>query len=226
MIISDKHKYIFIAIPKTGTTAIQSFLLEQDESCVWNVVNIGGEQIKINEHIMAKDLKKIMGEKYNEYTVFTFIREPFARRVSGYFFYKKTADYKKSRYISRRVMARLNIYLTKILPFSVWSVIKPQKKIADYFFDDNGDLLIDLVGKTKNLDEDLLSICRKIGIPIEDEKVPVKNKSQHASTENYYSNTLHKKLYKKLISEDLEIYHRYQNTLCTEKYESKHIIYD
>lgn len=225
MVISDKHKYIFIAIPKTGTTAIQSFLLENDESCRWNSITLDGKQISISEHIKAKDLKKIMGARYEEYTVFTFIREPFARRVSGYFFYKN-GDTKESRYFIRNLMAQVNTVLTRVLPFSLWSILKPQKKLVDYFFGKKGDLLIDLVGKTENLDEDLLAICQQIGIPLRNKKIPVKNKSKHSSTDDYYFNKLHRKLFSRMIKDDLELYDKYHDSLFTENYEDKRMMYD
>ena len=40
MIISKKHKYIYLACPKTGTTSIQRFLLEQDSTAFRNKIVI------------------------------------------------------------------------------------------------------------------------------------------------------------------------------------------
>ena len=107
MLISDKYKYIFISIPKTGTTAIQSFLLENDKSCVLNTVQIKGKEVSVDEHIKTEKLKKIMGDQFNEYTVFTFIRNPYMRKVSGYFFYKN-GDTLHSHYFIRNLMANIN----------------------------------------------------------------------------------------------------------------------
>jgi hypothetical protein len=124
-------------------------------------------------------------------------------------------------------MARLNLILTKILPFKIWSIVKPQKKNADYFFDDQNNLLTDLVGKTESLDEGLLSICRLIGIPLDGERIPVKNSSSHSKVKTYFSNRFHRKLYSKLIERDFKLYDQYKERITTEKYNLKNtLIYD
>lgn len=217
MLISDKYKYIFIAIPKTGTTTIQSFLRKNDKSCHWNTVQLGDKKITVNEHIETKKLKKIMGKKFDEYVKVTFIRNPYSRIVSSYFFYKN-GNTLRSRYFIRNFMARLNILLTRIFPFSIWSVLKPQRKMADYFYDEDDQLLIDLVGRTENLNEDLLLISKQLGISLNDETIPFKNKSSHASAESYFSNKLFKKLYRKILRKDLEIYQKYYHEKETEIY--------
>jgi hypothetical protein len=217
MLISDKYRYIFIAIPKTGTTAIQSFLLKNDDSCVWNSIQIDGKRINIDEHIKTKNLKRIMGEKFNEYKKISFIRNPYSRIVSSYFFYKNVNMIRSKNFI-RNLMARINVLSTEILPFSIWSVLKPTKKLVDYFYDDDKQLLIDLVGKTENLNEDLLSICSEIGIALNSDKVAKKNKSKHSSVEGYYSNSFHKKIITKKIRKDIELYNAYKDRLCTENY--------
>ena len=212
MLISDKYKYIFISIPKTGTTAIQSFLLENDKSCVLNTVQIKGKEVSVDEHIKTEKLKKIMGDQFNEYTVFTFIRNPYMRKVSGYFFYKN-GDTLHSHYFIRNLMANMNILLTKLIPFSIWSIVKPSKKLTDYFFDKDNQLLIDLVGKTENLNEDLLMICEKIGIELSSKKIPVKNKSTNSTVEYYFSNRVHKRIFSQIMREDIKLYQLYENKL-------------
>src|SRR6056297_1688050 len=119
MLISEKNKYIFISIPKTGITAIQSFLIENANSCVKNVIRVGSDRIKVAEHVKTKKLKELMGKAFDEYTIFTFIRDPKSRGVSTYFFYKNGNTLKSHDFI-RNLMARLNVFLTQILPFSLW----------------------------------------------------------------------------------------------------------
>ncbi len=190
-----------------------------------NAIQVGDNRIKINEHIKTKKLKELMGRAFDEYTVFTFIRDPESRGVSAYFFYKN-GNTLKSHHITRNLMAWANVFLTKIFPFSLWSLIKPQKKLVDYFFDDNNNLLIDLVGKTDNLKEDLLSISEIIGIPLQDGDIPVKNRSKHLSVEEYYVNSVHKKLYDKLIEKDLKLYGKYRDSIYTGNITFNHLTYD
>ena len=43
MIISEKHKYIYLACPKTATTSTEKFLLEQDPSALQNKIKYTNE---------------------------------------------------------------------------------------------------------------------------------------------------------------------------------------
>lgn len=212
MVISYKHQYIYIDIPKTGCTAIQNYLLENDETCEQGWIEFEGKRTKIESHTKTKEIRNVMGKRFDEFTVFTFIRHPKSRSVSAYFFYKN-GSWARSRYVTRNIMAKLNVFLTKMLPFSIWSLIKSEKRITDYFYDDCGRELIDLVGKTGNMDEDLESICKCIGIPIRDVEVPVQNRSKHKEKENYYTNNWHRKMYKKKAGKDLKLYKKYEKTI-------------
>lgn len=92
MLFSEKHKFIFLANPKTGTRAIQSFILKNLDGVLKNSIpaRIPAKRIITGKdnHIKSKDIKRILGEKIYDYTIFTFIRNPYAKAVSAYFFYK------------------------------------------------------------------------------------------------------------------------------------------
>ena len=90
MIISHKHKFIFIAIPKTGTTTIhnafsnlddKTLFIERKNKCIKSRVN----QF-IYKHITATDLEKQI-ENFDKYFKFTFVRNPYARFVSWVYYY-------------------------------------------------------------------------------------------------------------------------------------------
>lgn len=221
MLISEKYKYIYIDIPKTGCTAIQNYLLKHDKSCRTGGITRDGKWIRVDSHTKTKDLRSMMGkEAFDEYTVFTFIRNPYARGVSAYFFYKEV-DRTRSSWLSRNIMARLNGMFTKMLPFPLWSLLKPQKKMVDYFFDEKKELLIDMVGKTENMNEDLKMICEVIGVPLNEIEVPPKNSSPHLGYEKYFVNRLHKKIYTKLLQDDIELYKKFINKIFTSRYRWK-----
>ena len=75
MLISDKHKYIFIAVPNTGSTSIHNFLRKNDDSLRKNIVFVNGKKVTTTPHISAFELKKIMGSDFDNYTKFTIIRD-------------------------------------------------------------------------------------------------------------------------------------------------------
>ena len=72
MIISDKYKCIFIRVPKTGSTSIESLWKTIDPDCqISDIYN------PPYGHFKCSELKRVLGEKvWNSYFKFAFIREP------------------------------------------------------------------------------------------------------------------------------------------------------
>ncbi len=100
MIISQKHKFIFIHIPKNGGTSLTKSLLDycdikniiKDDSCVetktWNgkLCVLSNSHPLYNHSTSTKvktffDLNRL---NFNEYFVFSFTRNPWARELSMY----------------------------------------------------------------------------------------------------------------------------------------------
>lgn len=76
MIISHKHKYLFVALPQTGSTAISRELR----------LNYDGERILV-KHATYQDFVTIANSEEKEYFVFSCIRNPLDYTVSQYFKY-------------------------------------------------------------------------------------------------------------------------------------------
>jgi len=79
MIISHKHKYLFVAIPHTGSTAISRELCE----------NYAGVPI-LRKHADYHEFLEIANAEEKTYFVFAGIRNPLDEAVSLYFKYKTT----------------------------------------------------------------------------------------------------------------------------------------
>jgi sulfotransferase famil protein len=92
MLISEKLKIIFISNPKSGTTFIQNQLMKIDRLAQLNKLPdllFFSKQISgVDEHITAAKLKSIIGGAWESYKKIVFIRNPFDKAVSGYFFTK------------------------------------------------------------------------------------------------------------------------------------------
>ncbi|MBI4787795.1 MAG: hypothetical protein HY782_12185 [Chloroflexi bacterium] len=76
MIISHKHKYLFVELPRTGSTAISRELR----------LNYDGEAIMV-KHATYADFLKTAGAEEKQYFVFSGIRNPLDDAVSLYFKY-------------------------------------------------------------------------------------------------------------------------------------------
>ena len=77
MILSDEHRYLFIELPHTGTTAISRELQE----------HYGGRPI-LTKHARYHQFRKIATREQESYFVFSCIRNPAEEAVTRYFRYK------------------------------------------------------------------------------------------------------------------------------------------
>lgn len=183
MLISYQHKYIFIAVPKTGTVSTESFLLEHDNTLIQNRVIIDGKKKKVRGHATALEIKQIMGAEFDDFKKIAIVREPLSKMVSSYFFYKNGQPITSGNHNPYPIYLRIG--LTKILPFSLWAMVYPYKSNLGHLADQNNNPLVDYIGRLSNLEGDLKKILKKIGLNLDNKDFPHKNKSTH--TRDYSS---------------------------------------
>lgn len=196
MIISHKYKFIFIAIPKTGTTSIEESLKSRIELKIDNY-NIFKHDIcpeekrdhKIRKHSTAKEIKEVLGEKiYNSYFKFCFVRNPWDRLVSIYYEAKKPTN------------CSSNFQNGKEDPWYIHQIKAKELSFKDYLFyfkdewenyismisDDNWSFLVNFIGKIENINDDFRKICNIIGL--RKMELPILNKSGKNNYASYYDN--------------------------------------
>ena len=158
--ISHEYKFIFIEVPKTGSTTIRSII---------------GRPKKPHLDILQIK-KKVTNKQFNQYFKFGFVRNPWDRAVS---LYNRNEGIELKNKMSFVDFIKWHNYATD-------TCIHPsQKKYQlDFFTDSVGELLVDFIGKLENLQEDFNTICDKIGIP--KQELPHKNKSKHKHYTEYY----------------------------------------
>jgi len=95
MIISHKHKFIFVAVPRTGTHSVRFALrqhlgdedLEQVNLFTRKRMPFPEIAQKQNGHITAQEIIPHIGEDiWNRYFKFGFVRNPWDRFISVCFF--------------------------------------------------------------------------------------------------------------------------------------------
>lgn len=90
MPISDKHKVIFIHIPKTGGTTIEKMLdIPVGKSSLF-LSRYEAKNKPAYQHYTYEQLKDVIpAEKFNSYEKITFVRNPWDKLVSAYFWNKR-----------------------------------------------------------------------------------------------------------------------------------------
>ena len=83
MVISHRHRYLFIELPRSGTTAIGKELLEHYD----------GFRL-LSKHSTYYDFRKVASDEEKKHFVFSCLRNPMDDAVSRYFKIKSNHSYR------------------------------------------------------------------------------------------------------------------------------------
>ncbi len=104
MYLSNKHKLLFIAVPRTASNSVQQALINSDitdsSDVVYSLKTKDDQEAILNYHLTPSDLVKkelISSENLNNYKAFGFVRNPFDRWVSNIFLARHTGALDKSQ---------------------------------------------------------------------------------------------------------------------------------
>ena len=162
--ISFKHKFIFIHIPGTGGTSIETGLRRYQEGTLtssgggtWIPSARYSSEIKRTlktsfsdspKHMTASDWLSVLGSDYNDYYKFSIIRNPMEKAASLYRFNR----------VSPLVAQKWTMYQ------------------SEYIEDTQGNLIVDDVYRFESLPEAWSEICLKLNI----EHTPLKHENNRS----------------------------------------------
>lgn len=165
MIISHRHRFIFAAVPKTGTHAVRQALREHmgegDAEQVGLFVNKRfpwDDLAQIQHgHLSLRQVRPYLGEDvFDGYLKFAFVRNPFDRFVSYCAFMLRGGDVFQTR--PRDAMR----HFLFTAPPEDHILFQPQ---ASLLVDDDGKtLLTDMIGRVEDMQGSYDAICQKLGI--------------------------------------------------------------
>jgi hypothetical protein len=202
MIVSQRHKFIFVAVPKTGTHAVRRALREhmgpQDLEQVGLFVE---RRFPIPElaalrhgHITLQQVRPFLRpDQFESFLKFAFVRNPFDRFVSYCAFMTRAEGQfeKDPRGVMRHFIES---------PPRQHILFQPQHSFVT---GEDGKLLADQFGRVEQMQESYDAICERIGIPTTAlEKV---NSSKRSDYRQYYDQPLIDGV-AKLYGRDLELF--------------------
>ena len=176
--IDHIKKMIFVHIPKNAGESMEICLGGYgDKKKLW-----GADNGVVLQHLKACELQeKIRNQVFNNYFKFTFVRNPFSKCLSEYFWEKS--------YLNESLSFNdwVKLKLGDLINQSENNIIMRQKHNLEqykFIYDTLDNCLVDFIGRFENLQEDFNIVCDKIGTPRKD--LPHENNSKHKHYTEYY----------------------------------------
>jgi hypothetical protein len=188
----DKHKVLFIHIPKTAGISVRDSLFQTHG---------------FSKHVKAQTYKYYLGKTtFNSYFKFAFVRNPWARTLSAYNFLKKGginevdknwSDAVLSQYDSFEDFVMNGLHTEEVIN---WTHFIPQYK---WLCDHKNRNLMDFTGRLESIEADYEYIRERTGIGL-----PLKHKNKGKTIEsyrNFYTETMQNKVVE-LYKLDIELF--------------------
>lgn len=184
--ISHPYRCIFVHIPKTGGTSIEDLIWPdmalRSESDLWmgfvdpyhNKYQTGGLQ-----HLLARQIRSEVGaDVFESYFKFSIVRNPWDKAVSQFAYMSQRKDLMD--YIGMQPGDCFKKYL-ELISRKKHVQWEPQ---VSFVFDDNGDSLVDHIGRLESFTQSVTRIMSRLGITTT--AIPHSNKGQRNAYQDYY----------------------------------------
>jgi hypothetical protein len=210
--ISHKHRFVFLANPRAGSTTIRNVLDDYSDIKSVHITNINEEHPFYN-HITAKELKDIFdarGWDWFTYKRFCIVRNPFDRIVSAYYHQLRLIHEKdEAQGWLHNLLRKVSLKKKPELTFKNFVIYLNPKHILtitlkEFICDEKGNFLVDDVLMFEKLERDLPSYLKELGITISSEDIPHLNITKGRKPYMDYYDDETRKIIEDLYSYEIE----------------------
>ena len=204
MIISDTKKFVFIHVPKAGGSSVRAVLNPYATVIPWQhrVGKLHGSKNKLlTKHVSASVVRKHIGvHNWSDYFSFAFVRNPWDRVVSNYF-YART-----HQALAKHKIARAKSFTDFVLWYAQEGALQKSNKFklvpgAAYVSYGNKKI-VSFLGKFESLERDFLHVCKRLKIMAQ---LPHVNRSVHKPYRDYYIKRT-REVVAKLFAQDIHMF--------------------
>jgi hypothetical protein len=190
-------KALFMHIPKTAGISLYKAIRHPN-------VRIKGHFIQNPFHRYLKDT---LPSYKNKPYVFTFVRNPWDRLVSAFFYLneggRNLSDKADSKKYLRKYQGDFETFIKEGIAEGKALEQLHLKPQSVWVCDDEGNLLVDYIGRFESLQEDLDRISEEIGIPFK--PLAHTNGSSHKHYQDYYTEET-KAIVAEAYKKDIELF--------------------
>lgn len=193
--IIHKYKFIFVHIPRTGGTSIET-------AFGYGFGNPVPEQKhNIVRHYLGHKSFKIAVEK--KYKIFTFIRNPWTRIIS---YYRWVHSFQGAAHPLYTYASGTFEAFVASLPFIIKYVgmVRPQ---SEFVINTKNEIAVNYIGRYENYLEDWKIISKELGVPnVSLPHVLNTKESENKSLEEYYKSLAIRNLIGEVYQSDLDMF--------------------
>lgn len=174
MLISHKHKFITIDIPKTGTRSLRESLLALGIIDACGEPNLDSE---FYQHDCAIRVKKQFSKNnwnWNDYFKFTIVRNPWARYFSFFKYFKsygekylhkdESINWQEPEINQGKLCAEL--FKNKDDQTILKNIILNNDSQDSYYCDESGEIIVDHIASFENLKNEFVFLCDQVDINV------------------------------------------------------------
>jgi hypothetical protein len=189
--LSIEYRFIFIHIPKTAGTSITSILQELPARRFVRLQELllFPRRVRpwhVRRHDTALNIRsKIGDDQFARFFKFAVVRNPWDLMVSSYFWWTQKATRWSVFDEDTRVIAEMNGFCEFARShYGACMINEFRGDMLDLITDLNGRVIVDYVARFERLDDDMLEICRRIGVPYR--PLPRANFTERKPYREYY----------------------------------------
>lgn len=216
MLISRKHGFLFVHIPKTGGSSIVTALTphvtnrwkRETNRILQRFGYLGLAVQPYKAHCTASYIKSQLGEaQFESLYSFAFVRNPWDLQASIYSFLLKRTTDEGHEFVKR--LGSFEAYIrwrcldthnkqTASEDFA-WHMSVSKRQQSDYVYGLDGKQLVDFVGRFERLEEEFQKVCSQVGISV---ALPKTNVSKTRPYQEYY-NAETRELVRRAFADDI-----------------------
>lgn len=173
MLLSMKHRFLFVHIAKTGGTSVRAALERLRWQDPWyyamflcsRLSHLSGHRIatKLPRHAKVVAAKELLPREYFDALFkFAFVRNPWDLQVSSFHHIRRERPHYLGGHETFEAFLRWKLDPERPYQYHVDTSITRQ---TDYLIDLDGRIVVDFIGRYEQLHQDFATACGRIGIP-------------------------------------------------------------